>query len=44
LADKFNGGDTFPTITLSVSGGDTRTLPDDLTAPFAILLFYRGQW
>ena len=44
MADKLNLGETFPTLTLSLAGGGTRTLPTDLTTPYTIVLFYRGHW
>jgi len=44
MADKLNLLDTFPSITLSVVGGGTLTLPEDVETPYAILLFYRGHW
>lgn len=44
MAEKLNLGDTFPTLSLKVAGGDTITLPDDITTPYAIVLFYRGHW
>ena len=36
--------DTFPSITLSIPGGGTLTLPEEVETPYAILLFYRGHW
>jgi peroxiredoxin len=36
--------DTFPSITLSIAGGGTLTVPDEIETPYAILLFYRGHW
>ncbi len=44
MADKLNLLDTFPSITLSVAGGGTFALPEDVETPYAILLFYRGHW
>ena len=44
MADKLNLMDSFPSLTLNVVGGDTVTLPDDLSTPYAIVLFYRGHW
>jgi hypothetical protein len=44
MADKLNLLDTFPQLTLSLVGGDTMTLPDDIDTPYAIVLFYRGHW
>ena len=36
--------DTFPSVSLSLAGGGTLTLPQDIETPYAILLFYRGHW
>ena len=44
MAEKLNLLDTFPNITLSLVGGGTMSLPEDLTSPYAIVLFYRGHW
>ncbi len=44
MADKLKLLDSFPSITLSVAGGGTLTLPEDVETPYAILLFYRGHW
>ncbi len=44
MAEKLNLLDTFPSITLSLAGGGTMSLPEDLTTPYAIVLFYRGHW
>lgn len=44
VADKLNLLDTFPSLTLNVAGGGTVTLPDDISTPYAIVLFYRGHW
>ncbi len=44
MVDKLDLGDTFPTLTLNLAGGGTQTLPADIVAPHAIVLFYRGHW
>ncbi len=44
MADKLNLLDSFPSIALSVAGGGTLKLPEDVETPYAILLFYRGHW
>ena len=43
-AQPLTSRDQFPSLSLSVVGGDTLTLPDDIDTPFAIVLFYRGHW
>jgi len=44
VADKLNGGDQFPHLALTVVGGDTVELPEDIETRYAIVLFYRGHW
>jgi peroxiredoxin len=39
-----NPGDEFPSLTMSLLGGDHLTLPDALAGDFGIVLFYRGSW
>lgn len=39
-----NPGDQFPAVVLSLSGGDTLTLPGALAGRFGVVLFYRGSW
>lgn len=44
MAEKLNLLDTFPSMTLTVVGGETITLPDAITGDYGIVLFYRGHW
>jgi peroxiredoxin len=37
-------GDRFPTLTVTVTGGSTLVLPDDLAGSFGVVLLYRGAW
>jgi len=37
-------GDTFPSLTVSKSGGGQINLPGDLAGTFGVVLFYRGSW
>jgi peroxiredoxin len=37
-------GDTFPQLKLNIAGGNTFTLPDDISTDYAVVLFYRGHW
>jgi peroxiredoxin len=37
-------GDTFPQLPLTVSGGETLTIPDVLAGGFGVVLCYRGSW
>jgi len=44
MAKKLDTGDQFPSMTLTLAGGETLTIPDDINASYAIVLFYRGHW
>ena len=44
MADKLNGGDQFPALTLNAAGGGQIHLPADIETPYALVLFYRGHW
>ena len=37
-------GDRFPILTISLTGGGTLVVPDDLAGSFGVVLFYRGAW
>jgi peroxiredoxin len=39
-----NPGDQFPTLAVTLPGGDTLALPDALAGGFGVVLFYRGSW
>ncbi len=41
---QLGGGEVFPTLRLSITDGSTVTLPEDITSPLAVVLFYRGHW
>ena len=44
MATKLDGGDTLPSLTLKLVGGESVTLPDALPTKYGVLLFYRGHW
>lgn len=44
MAKKLDTGDPFPSMTLALVGGTALTVPDEINASYAILLFYRGHW
>jgi hypothetical protein len=44
MAEKLNLMDTFPDVSLNLTGGGTLNLPGDIETPYAIALFYRGHW
>jgi peroxiredoxin len=37
-------GDTFPTLTVKLSEGNTLDLPRSLEGHFSVVLFFRGSW
>ena len=44
MAEKLDGGDTFPAISVELVGGGTVNLPGDLEGDYNVVLFYRGHW
>ena len=44
MSKKLDTGDAFPQLNLSLAGGGSMTVPDDLGGAYAVLLFYRGHW
>ena len=44
MGEKLQQGDRFPSITLTLTSGESVTMPDDMTGRYAALLFYRGHW
>ncbi len=44
MGHKLDSGDTLPSVTLKLVGGQAVTLPDDLETPYGVVLFYRGHW
>ena len=41
---KFGSGDVLPAITLQTVNDGEINLPADVSADFAVVLFYRGHW
>jgi peroxiredoxin len=39
-----NPGDAFPTLSLTVPGGETVRVPGAFAGQYGVLLFYRGSW
>lgn len=39
-----NPGSELPAIRLTVTSGETISLPAELSADYTVLLFYRGHW
>lgn len=37
-------GDTFPSIIVKLSGGETLDVPHSLEGHFGVILFFRGSW
>ena len=44
MSTKLDAGDSFPAMTLALTGGGTISLPDDLASDYSVVLFYRGHW
>ena len=44
MADKLQAGEFFPSLALRLADGGEVALPDDLTTPYGVVLFYRGHW
>ena len=44
MAHKLDAGDWFPAMALTLTGGGTVSLPDDLSSDYNVILFYRGHW
>lgn len=44
MAAKLDSGDSFPSTTLNLVGGESVTLPDALKSEYGVVLFYRGHW
>ena len=44
MTDKLSAGDQFPSIALNIQDGSSINLPDDISTPYALVLFYRGHW
>jgi len=42
--DRLENGQTFPTLQLSLVGGGTLSLPDNVGGRFGVVLVYRGAW
>jgi len=44
MTDRLQPGQPFPSLTVTLSGGVTASLPDVLEGHFGVVLFYRGSW
>ena len=44
MANKLGIGDSFPNMTLKLTGGGTLDLPRSLDASYRVIVFYRGHW
>lgn len=44
MAEKLQGGDTLPDLTLQTVDGAQIHLPRDLDTDYGVVLFYRGHW
>ncbi len=41
---RLDAGDPFPSLSLTLAGGDQLRAPEEFDHPFQVLLFYRGHW
>ena len=44
MAKQLNPGDPFPNFTVLLTDGRSLNLPGDLTADYAVIIYYRGIW
>ena len=44
MNDKLNGGDSFPDLPLTMVDGSGLALPNQPSADYLIVLFYRGSF
>jgi hypothetical protein len=44
MNEKLNGGDSFPSLPLTMVDGSELTLPSQPSAEYLIVLFYRGSF
>jgi peroxiredoxin len=44
MNEKLNSGDNFPSLPLKLVDGSELTLPDQPSAAYLIVLFYRGSF
>ncbi|MEE3290089.1 MAG: hypothetical protein VX206_05080 [Pseudomonadota bacterium] len=44
MPQKLNPGELFPSLNLSLLGGGSLNMPEDLSGPMTLALFYRGHW
>lgn len=44
MNDALHPGDAFPSLTVTVPGGEKVELPEALSGQFGVVLFFRGSW
>ena len=44
MGQKLQQGERFPSLILKLVGGETVTIPDQMSSRYVALLFYRGHW
>ncbi|MDP6422143.1 MAG: hypothetical protein QF477_09810 [SAR202 cluster bacterium] len=44
MGEKLQQGDRLPSITLTLTNGETLRLPEEMPSRYVALLFYRGHW
>ena len=41
---KLGIGDTFPSLSIKLVGGNEFRVPEDFGSKYGVVLFYRGHW
>jgi peroxiredoxin len=44
MSPKLTQGSKLPALALNLTDGQSRSLPDDRSGRYLVLLFYRGNW
>ena len=44
MAEKLGAGAAFPSLQLTLTSGETLTVPDQMDTRYKVILFYRGHW
>lgn len=44
MTAKLRAGETLPSLTLNLVGGEELRVPEDLDSDYGVVLFYRGHW
>lgn len=44
MSQQLNAGDSFPDLSLTLVGGKSLRIPQELDGRYRVALFYRGHW